>query len=247
MGVNKVICNDEIIMDITSSTVTEDTLLEGVMAFNASGDKITGKYVATEDTFSAWLSDPVNNSLIIPNGIVTVEDDMFRGAWGVRSVVFPDSLETISQRAFRDCVKLTGTLDLKNVAQLEGEAFRGCTAVTGLSMNAMEDIGSLAFAYMTGLTTITLPGTTNAIRTGAFSNCTNLTTITFVQGEKSNPTGTMAKDIIANCPALTDIYVYWASTTVINAPWGAQEGVKIHYTDKTMQVQADGTLAEVTE
>lgn len=247
MGVNKVVCNDQVIMDITSSTVTENTLLEGEIAFNASGDKITGKYAVKEDTFATWVSDPKNNPLIIPDGVVTVGADVFKGSWGVLSINFPDSLESISFRAFQDCTKLVGILDLKNVTTLGEKAFSGCNAVTGLSMNAMSDIGVQAFSYMTGLTTVTLPGTTKAVRSGAFKNCTNLTTVTFEQGDKTNPTGTMAVDIFVTCPALTDIYVYWPSTTVINAPWGAQEGVKIHYTDKIMQVQADGTLAEVAE
>ena len=48
MGVNKVIYGDKVIVDLTPSTVTIDTLAEGVIAFDASGNKIVGEMVAGE-------------------------------------------------------------------------------------------------------------------------------------------------------------------------------------------------------
>lgn len=42
MGVNKVMFGDELVMDISDSTVTEQTLAKGASAYNASGEKITG-------------------------------------------------------------------------------------------------------------------------------------------------------------------------------------------------------------
>lgn len=49
MGVNKVVFGAVSIMDISDSTVTEDTLAEGVTAYGANGDKITGKMKAASD------------------------------------------------------------------------------------------------------------------------------------------------------------------------------------------------------
>lgn len=48
MGINKVIYGDKVIIDLTPSTVTIDTLAEGVIAFDASGNKIVGEMVAGE-------------------------------------------------------------------------------------------------------------------------------------------------------------------------------------------------------
>lgn len=45
MGVNKVIYNGQVLIDLTSSTVTPETLAEGVIAFNSAGEQITGTYV----------------------------------------------------------------------------------------------------------------------------------------------------------------------------------------------------------
>lgn len=43
MAVNKVVYGDTVLMDLSDSTVTEDTLAEGATAYNAAGEKITGK------------------------------------------------------------------------------------------------------------------------------------------------------------------------------------------------------------
>lgn len=45
MGINKVIVNDSIKLDLTADTVTADTLANGVTAHNAAGDLITGTSV----------------------------------------------------------------------------------------------------------------------------------------------------------------------------------------------------------
>lgn len=42
MAVNKVIYGTTVIIDITDSTVTADTLAEGVVAYNAKGERIVG-------------------------------------------------------------------------------------------------------------------------------------------------------------------------------------------------------------
>ena len=44
MGVNKVVFGDETLVDLTSDTVTPDTLVKGATAHDASGERITGTY-----------------------------------------------------------------------------------------------------------------------------------------------------------------------------------------------------------
>lgn len=42
---NKVMLGDEVLMDISDSTVTPETLVEGVIAYNAAGERIVGTLV----------------------------------------------------------------------------------------------------------------------------------------------------------------------------------------------------------
>ena len=46
MGINKVIYGNQVLVDLTPSTVTIDSLLEGTIAFDASGNKIVGVLTA---------------------------------------------------------------------------------------------------------------------------------------------------------------------------------------------------------
>ncbi len=50
MAVNKVVINDDVVLDLTGDTVTPSDLREGVTAHDASGAQITGKRTATSGT-----------------------------------------------------------------------------------------------------------------------------------------------------------------------------------------------------
>lgn len=45
MAINKVIYDGETLMDVTDSTVTEENLLSGAVAYNAAGERIVGAVV----------------------------------------------------------------------------------------------------------------------------------------------------------------------------------------------------------
>lgn len=60
MAVNKVVYGGQTLVDLTSDTVTADTLAEGVTAHNASGNKITGTMKANTPTQFTNLYDPAN-------------------------------------------------------------------------------------------------------------------------------------------------------------------------------------------
>lgn len=73
MAVNKVIINNETIMDLTNDTVTSATLMSGVTAHLADGEQITGTYDPTSilddtsvSTEKGWSSNKINNTFL-PN------------------------------------------------------------------------------------------------------------------------------------------------------------------------------------
>jgi len=59
MGVNKVVYGAVAIMDISDSTVTEDTLAEGTVAYGADGERIIGTMpvFASVETWTLTLED----------------------------------------------------------------------------------------------------------------------------------------------------------------------------------------------
>lgn len=50
MAVNKVVYGTTVLIDITDSTVTPETLAEGVVAYNAKGERIVGTHKCSTDT-----------------------------------------------------------------------------------------------------------------------------------------------------------------------------------------------------
>ena len=68
MGVNKLIVNDEVKLDLTGDTVAADKMLEGATAHNAAGDLVTGTI-------------PVNPQLSVADGgAVTVPQGYYSGS-----------------------------------------------------------------------------------------------------------------------------------------------------------------------
>ena len=68
MGVNKLIVNDEVKLDLTGDTVVADKMLEGATAHNAAGDLVTGTI-------------PVNPQLSVADGgAVTVPQGYYSGS-----------------------------------------------------------------------------------------------------------------------------------------------------------------------
>lgn len=77
MAVSKVVLGNETLVDLTSDTVSEDTLLEGATAHAANGELIEGKvsvqliFTGTKNAINALI-----DSGSIPDGsIVNITDD----------------------------------------------------------------------------------------------------------------------------------------------------------------------------
>lgn len=49
MAVNKVVYGTTVLIDISDSTVTPETLAEGVIAYNAKGERIVGTHKCVND------------------------------------------------------------------------------------------------------------------------------------------------------------------------------------------------------
>ena len=68
MAVNKVVINDEVVLDLTGDTVQAADLPKGVIAHSATGDKVTGttNYAGSSNAGgSATSAEKLNNSLTI--------------------------------------------------------------------------------------------------------------------------------------------------------------------------------------
>ena len=77
MAVSKVVLGDETLVDLTSDTVSEDTLLKGATAHAANGEQITGGVVVTPmytGTKSA-IESAIASGEIPEGAVVNITDD----------------------------------------------------------------------------------------------------------------------------------------------------------------------------
>ena len=87
------------------------------------------------------------------------------------------AVETIGAEAFRATSALASTLEFPALTSLGGSAFRN-SAVPGLVIgDLLEEIGSYAFYYATGLVSMTIGSGLKTIGMHAFSGASELVTL----------------------------------------------------------------------
>ena len=121
----------------------------------------------------------------------TISALMFSGASALEEVVFPATLTTIAAGAFATSTKLkaldfsyTGVVVINDLFQASSDFPRTALTSVKFSKTAAEArINANAFAYCTGLTTITFPENWAAqgiVKNNAFLGCTGLTAVTYL-------------------------------------------------------------------
>lgn len=142
-------------------------------------------------------------SVSIPNSITTI-DRAFGGCSSLISIVIPASVEKI-YRPFHNCSGLTSivvvegnkTFDSREncnaiIETATGTLVAGCQ--TTVIPNSVTKIGSGAFSECTGLTSIVIPDSVTEVKVGAFIWCKNLKEITISDAELLNRERTNLRD-----------------------------------------------------
>lgn len=115
-----------------------------------------GEYLKEgNDFFSAKLRE--RTSVVIPDTVIEIGDEAFKGHGQLRSVEIPDSVTAIGADAFRDCALLESVDLPDSVVSIGDSAFRDCS----------------------GLKSVHLPGTLMSIGSYAFSGCTELSSVSY--------------------------------------------------------------------
>ena len=104
----------------------------------------------------AFLGCSMLQSVVIPEGITTIEESAFTSCMGLVNVVLPTTLTTIGNNAFSECRKLT------DVHLAEG----------------LTSIGASAFEQCRSLASISIPSTVNTLSNNVFNNCPKLVEVT---------------------------------------------------------------------
>ena len=97
---------------------------------------------------------------------------------GGTAEIFNDYSAAISPKP-TGAVTIPSTLGGKPVTNIGESAFAWCSGLTSVTIpNSVTNIGESAFAWCSGLTSVTIPNSVTCIGDSAFSNCSGLTKVT---------------------------------------------------------------------
>ena len=149
------------------------------------------------------FKDDVISSIIIPDGVTTIESGAFMDCTNLRSITLPDSVTTIGDDAFKGCTRLRELTLSSGVITIANGAFEGCTALTKITIpDGIEAIGNRAFYGCTSVARIEFGNTVMSIGSSAFEGCTSVTKIEF-----GNTVMSIGSSAFEGCNQISDVVI----------------------------------------
>ncbi len=137
---------------------TLDTVENSIVSYCTSLTKITagnGKFYSDSNCLiNKNTSELVAGckTSVIPDGVVIIKEEAFRGCAGLKKVVIPGSVTKIEFCAFTECTDLEELKLSDNLTYLDNYAFFGCTSLKYISIpKTLTYIGDGAFGSCYGL------------------------------------------------------------------------------------------------
>ena len=182
-------------------------------------------------------------SITIPNSVTSVGEYAFDYCIGLTSITIPNSVKSVGEYAFNYCIGLTSIAIPDSVTSIGDCAFQYCTGLTSITVSgentvyhsrgnclidtknkalvaacntsvipidgSVTSIGKGAFTKCTDLTSITIPDSVTSIGDWAFSGCTGLTSITIPDSVTS-----IGYSAFSRCTGLTSITIPDSVTSI---------------------------------
>ena len=169
--------------------------------------------------------------IIVEEGVTTIGDYAFEGAWTPKKVSLPESLISIGEYAFQCCFDLTDISIPDSVTKIGGYAFNACGFKKITIPSKLQEIGPYAFYSCDALTEVVIPDTLTFLGEGMFSYCSALPAINIPEGITAIPDG-----FCSDCGNLTtvtipstvvtigsDAFIRCSKLSSIDIPEGASE------------------------
>lgn len=219
MNANKVTLNGEVIIDLTSDTISPEHLLKGITAHDKSGAVIEGTYevpayysgsIIDEDAdviLNAGLYDASDNLIVSWDVLVNTYGMDCEKSYNAQTYNTDPQSPYCVLTALANGSKLVIDSAVKKIGN---QTFKNCANLTSITIPyGVTRIGSYAFQYCTSLTSIAISNSVTYIDDGAFSGCSNLTSITITDNITSINNYTFQ-----NCTNLTSVSIPGSVTSV---------------------------------
>lgn len=193
------------------------------------------------------FTDSKLTSIIIPNSVTKIGEDVFEDAQNLTSIEIPNNVTSLGEYLLAGCSSLNDVKLSNNITTIPVGCFAECIGLTSINIpNGVTTIDEEAFAE-TGLTSINFPESIKFIGDYAFA-WSELTSVVIPEGVE-----TIGEAAFAYCDPLTAINVaednkYFTSqngvlfnktkTTLIQYPCGKQGGYAIPNTVNTIAESA---------
>lgn len=235
------------------------TLDETVRVKIVIGDNFAAQNSSNKTVPSAWCNANTNiTSVVIGEGVTTIESGAFSSCSNLTNVTFPDSVTSIGSSAFASTGLRSVIVpeNLRTVDTSVSGVFAGCanlTSVTFPTQVSFGRVGPSMFAS-TALKDIVIPGNVKTIDNGAFAGISTIESITLNEGLEELSTNafaavdedsaspiteveipstvtTIASNAFDNQVNITHITIHKEEDSISGAPWGATNATVTWVTD----------------
>lgn len=134
-----------------------------------------GTISLTSDTQSArygcFQECTALETIVLPEGLETIENCAFFGCTALKKIVFPNSLKTLAYGAFCDCSALTSVTFGSGLTEVGSYCFTRCTNLKTINWgDNMTSVSDYCF-YKTAVTVVDLPDRFTSVGRNAFEEC----------------------------------------------------------------------------
>ena len=173
---------------------------------------IQDAFVVSDDGTQLVQYIGAGGSVVIPEGIQTIDAGVFANNASITSVVIPNTVTLMGGGVFQGCANLSDITIGAGLTSIPENTFRECQSIASVTIpGSVSSIGAQAFYGCSGLTGISIPASTTSISLDAFDECINLSSISVATG---NGAYVSADGCLFNASGTKLLYVPKGKTSV---------------------------------
>ena len=163
-----------------------------------------------------YLNGELITDLVIPGSVESIEGYAFEGCSSLTSITILEGVTSIGYSAFEGCSGLTSITIPDSVTSIRRNAFNGCDALQFNFDGNAQYLGSVTNPYLVlykvndiNIASFEIKSQTKVIYSDAFKSCSNLTSITILDGMTN-----IGEYAFNSCVSLTNITIPDSITSI---------------------------------